>query len=244
MGGTGRQVRRSYLKVTAQLDRHPVTLPGTKARLTGNLVRMFTWQLSYNDAALTATTEAPVPPLAQLWRAAVHFAGKKATAEDRAVIEGLTNGFVAQGTLPGVPQDNLYSVGYAISCADQAWPRSVRTYARNTAVDRARYPLTAGAPANVTPCSFWQVQPVEPEAAVTRTGTRNVLILQNRRDPATPLRAARGMRRAMGDDAGLVTVDAGGHGVLIHPEPSACAVSAMETFLTGGGLPAGDRRCA
>ncbi|MFJ4206688.1 alpha/beta hydrolase [Streptomyces sviceus] len=30
---------------------------------------------------------------------------------------------------------------------------------------------------------------------------RNVLILQNRRDPATPLSTARGMRQAMGGDA-------------------------------------------
>ena len=244
LGATERQVRRNYLAVTAKLDRHPVTLPGTKARLTGNLVRMFTWQLSYSDASLTATKEAPVPQLAQLWRAAAHFAHNEATPEDRAFVEALTNGFVAQGTLPGVPQDNLYSVGYAVSCADQAWPRDIRTYARNTAKDRARYPLTAGAPANVTPCSFWPVQPIEPQATVTGTGTRNVLILQNRRDPSTPLRTAQGMRRALGSDASLVTVDAGGHGVLIHPEPSTCAITTMTTFLTGGDLPRGDRRCA
>jgi len=244
LGGTERQVRRNYLAVTAKLDRDPVTLPGTKALLTGNLVRMFTWQLSYSDAALTPTEQAPVPPMAQLWRAAVHFAHGKGTAEDRAVIEGLTNGFVAQGTLPGVPQDNLYSVGYAVSCADEAWPRDLRMYARNTAKDRARHPLTAGAPANVTPCSYWPVQPVEPAATVTSTGARNVLILQNRRDPSTPLSTARAMRRALGGDASLVTVEAGGHGVLIHPEQNTCAMGTMKAYLTEGELPRGDRRCA
>ena len=60
---------------------------------------------------------------------------------------------------------------------------------------------------------------------------------------STPLRSAQGMRRAMGSDAALVTVDAGGHGVLVHPKPSACAIGTLETYLTGGSLPATDLNC-
>jgi pimeloyl-ACP methyl ester carboxylesterase len=74
-------------------------------------------------------------------------------------------------------------------------------------------------------------------------GKRNVLILQNERDPSTPLRTAEGMRRAMGSDAVLVTVDAGGHGVLIHPKPNSCAIGALESYLTAGNLPATDLAC-
>jgi pimeloyl-ACP methyl ester carboxylesterase len=79
---------------------------------------------------------------------------------------------------------------------------------------------------------------------VQPTGKRNVLILQNERDPATPLRTAQGMHRAMGSDSALVTVDAGGHGVLIHPKPNACAISAFETYLTAGRLPIADTACS
>lgn len=82
-----------------------------------------------------------------------------------------------------------------------------------------------------------------PEPAVRPIGKRNVLILQNERDPSTPLRAAKGMKRAMGSDAALITVDAGGHGVLIHPRPSACAIGALESYLTAGELPATDLTC-
>ena len=239
LGGTEREVRRNYLAMTAALDRRPVTLPGTPAPINGNLVRLFTWQLSYSDASMMGDT----PVMAQLWRAAANLAEGRATDADRAFFVGLTNDFVAKGTLPGVPQDNLFSAGWAISCADRAWPRDVATYARNVATDRARFPLTAGAPANIAPCSVWGVTPTGPEPKVEPIGRRNVLIVQNRRDPSTPLRTAQGMRRAMGSDASLVTVDAGGHGVLIHPTPNQCAIGTLETFLTEGELPRGDKPC-
>ncbi|QUQ65317.1 alpha/beta hydrolase [Kutzneria sp. CA-103260] len=244
LGSSDTQVRTNYLAATTALDKHPVTLPDTKATLDGNLVRMFTFELSYSDASMTITDATPVPPLAELWRAAVHFAHGTATHDDETFIAALSNDFIAKGTVSGVPVDNLYSVGYAISCADQAWPHDPALYARNTALDRTSFPLTAGAPANITACAFWPFAPVEPEATVTETGTRNVLILQNDRDPATPLRTAQGMRHALGHDASLVTVDAGGHGVLIHPNPNTCAISIMDTFLTSGVLPDGDPHCA
>jgi hypothetical protein len=41
----------------------------------------------------------------------------------------------------------------------------------------------------------------------------------------------------------LVTVDAGGHGVVVHPRPSACAMGALEAYLTVGELPAQDLAC-
>ncbi|MER6797429.1 alpha/beta fold hydrolase, partial [Amycolatopsis mediterranei] len=214
LGTTARQVRENYLALAGELDRHPVRLAETKAPINGNFLRLFTWQLSYNDAALLPAAGAPVPPMAQLWQSAGDAAAGRATSADRAFLAGMANDLVAHGTLANVPQDNLFSIGWAFSCGDQAWPRDVETYARNVAADRVAYPLTAGAPANFAPCSAWAVQPVERAPQVKPIGRRNVLILQNDRDPSTPLRGAQGMRRAMGSDAVLVTVDAGGHGVL------------------------------
>jgi pimeloyl-ACP methyl ester carboxylesterase len=239
LGTTGREVRKNYLALTAALDRKPVTLAETKAPINGNFVRMFTWQLSYSDASLMGSSA----PMAQLWRAAGNVAAGRPTDGDRAFLAGLANGLVAHGTLPNVPQDNLFSAGWAYSCGDQAWPRDVRRYARNVAADRTANPLMGGAPANIAPCSAWAVRPTAPEPEVKETGKRDVLILQNERDPSTPLRTAQGMRRAMGADSVLVTVDAGGHGVLVHPQPSACAIGALEAYLTVGELPAQDLAC-
>lgn len=44
-------------------------------------------------------------------------------------------------------------------------------------------------------------------------GPSNLLLVQNERDPGTPLAGAKALRRAFGDRAVLVTVDRGGHGV-------------------------------
>jgi pimeloyl-ACP methyl ester carboxylesterase len=242
LGGTEREVRKNFLALAAKLDRKPVTLAETKAPINGNFVRLFTWQLSYSDASLIGTPEAPAP-MAQFWTAAGNAAAGKATAADRAVLAGLANDLVAHGTLPNVPQDNLFSTGWAFACGDVAWPRDVKTYARNTAADRVEFPLTAGAPANFAPCSAWSVRPDAPEPTIEPLGRRNVLILQNERDPSTPLRTAQGMRRAMGRDAVLVTVDAGGHGVLIHPRPNDCAIGALGAYLVDGDLPAKDKSC-
>lgn len=244
LGSTPAQVRRNYLALAAKLDRHPVTLAETKAPINGNFLRLFTWQLSYSDASMITSSDTPVPAMAQLWKAARDAAAGTATAEDRSFLAEQANGLIAEATMPGVPQDNLLSAGWAFSCGDEAWPRDLQTYARNTAIDRARFPLTAGAPANIAPCSAWAVQPSGPGPKVRSLGTRNVLILQNERDPATPLDGAQRMRRAMGSDAVLVTVDAGGHGVLIHPNPNACAIGAMTSYLLNGNLPAKDEACS
>lgn len=188
LGTTAQQFRANYLAPADELDRRPVRLAETKAPINGNFLRLFTWQLSCNDAALLPTAGAPVPPMAQLWQSAGDAAAGRATSADRAFLAGMANDLVAHGTLANVPQDNLFSIGWAFSCGDQAWPRDVKTYVRNVAAGRVAYPLTAGAPANFAPCSAWAVQPVERAPEVKPVGQRNVLILQNDRDPSTPLR--------------------------------------------------------
>jgi pimeloyl-ACP methyl ester carboxylesterase len=243
-GDTPAKVRTTYLAVAAKLDRRPVTVPGTAAPLNGNLLRLHTFLMSYQDTALLPTPDNAVPPLMALWRAAANFADGTATAADAALVTTTANAWIEGAAgLPGIPADNLFSVGWAISCGDEAFPRDLGTYLRNTASDRAAYPLTAGGPANIHPCSFWKTRPVEPAVQIHDEGQRNVLILQNRRDPATPLAAARGMRRALGSRAVLVEVDAGGHGVILHPRRSACAIDPMTAYLTGGQLPQADIQC-
>ncbi|MEV6154693.1 alpha/beta hydrolase [Nonomuraea sp. NPDC052129] len=63
----------------------------------------------------------------------------------------------------------------------------------------------------MTPCAFWPSEPYEPPVQITGRGPANVLILQNLRDPATPLAGARQLRKAFGDRARMVTADPGGH---------------------------------
>jgi hypothetical protein len=181
-GDTPATVRASYLAVAARLDQRPVPVAGTAAPLNGNFLRLHTFLLSYGDAALEPTPDSPVPPLMALWRAAANFADGTATAADAALITTTANDWIeGAATLPGIPTDNLFSVGWAISCGDTAFPGDLRTYLRNTAADRLAHPLTAGAPANVQPCSFWKTR----HGTACRDPRRGPA---QRADPAEPAR--------------------------------------------------------
>jgi pimeloyl-ACP methyl ester carboxylesterase len=210
-GANPAEVTRRYVALAERLDRSPVTLPdGTLA--TGNHLREVTRLYLYDDGNL--------PALADGWRY-------------------LHDG---SGTPPSLPptEENFVAAFYAISCNDAAWPRNPARYARDVAVDRREWPLTVGMPANIWPCAFWPHQPVEPPVAVTGGGRRNVLILQQTRDPAVPLSSAQGLRAVLGRAAVLVTVDGGGH---LTFGRGSCADPITVTFLATGALPGDDRSC-
>jgi hypothetical protein len=129
----------------------------------------------------------------------------------------------------------------ALVCGDASWPRDTASYAAATAAARAKYPLSDGMPDNIWPCAFWSHPPIEPPARVTSHGPRDILILQNRRDNATPWEGARGMAKALGSRAGFVGVDNGGH--YVYGTGSARADQATVAFLTKGTLPAKNLYC-
>lgn len=134
----------------------------------------------------------------------------------------------------------MFAALCAVVCDDVAWPRDVALYARQVAADQRAWPATAGMPSNLWSCVAWPTRPMEPPVTVTGHGPRNVLILQNTRDPATPLVSARGLRATLDRRAAMITVDQGGHGVV---GPGSCADEAMNTLLATGALPGRDRFC-
>jgi pimeloyl-ACP methyl ester carboxylesterase len=95
-------------------------------------------------------------------------------------------------------------------------------------------------PANIWPCAFWP-QPIEKPVTVTDQGARTTLILQNRRDHATPWDSGLGLRHVLGNRAAFVGVDNGGH--YVYHEGSACADNATVSFLDTGRLPDRDIDC-
>jgi pimeloyl-ACP methyl ester carboxylesterase len=131
----------------------------------------------------------------------------------------------------GYPDLENHAAGQLhVICNDSDWPEDVRHYQRAVARDRVRHPMFGPAAANVTPCAFWPTDPTDPPVEVGGAGPANILLVQNLRDPATPLVGARAMRAALGDRAGLVTVDQGGHGVL-GVTPNQCGNDTVLRFL-------------
>jgi pimeloyl-ACP methyl ester carboxylesterase len=235
-GATVEQVRATFLALAARLDTAPVPVPGTAVSLDGNVLRRLSLDLLYQDAQL--------PTLVQLWRAASRLAATSAVPavpEDIALVKQLITDHTAPAMAPGVPEGNSLSAKYAVICNDVPWPQDIASYTRNVADDRIRRPLTAGMPANISPCPFWKNRPIESPIRIDSAGPRNIIILQNRRDPATPMESGLGLRRLLGSRAALIEVNGGGHVVLQSGNP--CARSLVANFLTLGDLPGHDRSC-
>jgi pimeloyl-ACP methyl ester carboxylesterase len=232
LGSTVTQVTDTFLTLADHLDSNPAAVPGTSAAISGGLLRAETYQLLLHNEKLT--------PLTRFWKAAADLsAGKPLTPTDTVVLQQLLSD---SGSDPGVPADNQVSITLADLCGDVSWSHDVASYAKATAAARARYPLSAGMPDNIRPCAFWSKAPIEPPVRVTSHGPRDILILQNRRDNATPWASGLRMRRALGSRAGFVGVDNGGH--YVYGTGSTCADQATVAFLANGTLPAKDEYCA
>ncbi|MFD7818691.1 alpha/beta hydrolase [Streptomyces sp. NPDC059785] len=229
LGDTVEDVTETYLKLADGLDREPAPLPGTSLSLTGPLLRTVTYgMLLHNDT---------LRPLTAFWKAAADLADGSLTDADAKVLEQVLADTPAS---PGVPADNQVTMFLALTCGDAAWPKDVDGYAERTAADRRKWPLTAGMPANIWACAYWD-GPAEKPVTVAAKGSRNTLILQNRRDNATPWESGVALHKALGDRSVFVGVDNGGH--YVYDEGSACADKATVTFLTTGRLPGRDLYC-
>lgn len=182
----------------------------------GTLFRGMTFERLYSDALM--------PQLVKDWQA-------------------LDAGRPLPNPPPAGDYDNLMASRFYVICGDSRWPGKVRDYQRSAAVDRLRYPMLGGSTASVGPCAFWPRERVEPPVRIGDRGPSNVLMVQNERDPGTPLVGARKLRKALGQRATMVTADEGGHGVYLFSR-NPCADDAVTTFLTEGQRPAGDLACA
>ncbi|MEV0069617.1 MULTISPECIES: alpha/beta hydrolase [unclassified Amycolatopsis] len=78
--------------------------------------------------------------------------------------------------------------------------------------------------------------------ALQRPGSVELLLVNNTRDPGTPLSGALETRRLFGDRARMVIVDQGGHGVWL-PTLNGCGYNAVTQFLVDGTRPAADKFC-
>ncbi|MGW5690433.1 alpha/beta hydrolase [Streptomyces asiaticus] len=183
--------------------------------IDGTVFRGMTFDLLYSDATMSS--------LAGNWQA-------------------LDKGRPLPSKLPEPPENTLASNLY-VMCGDSRWPGTVREYQRDVAVDRLRYPMLGGFTANIGPCAFWPDKRVEPPVRIGDRGPSNVLMVQNERDPGTPLAGARELRRAFGKRATMVTADQGGHGVYPFGR-NTCANDAVTAFLTAGQRPSRDLACA
>lgn len=216
LGRAPEEVRRTYFTLAERLDKNPVD------GMDGGLFRFGTFFTLYREALYE--------PAAESWRT---------------LLETGTAGPGA-GRPPGTgapsPSDNGWSVFLAVTCNDVEWPEDVQSYRRAVAEDREKYPLYGAAAANITPCAYWQLGPSEPPVRIDSAGPADVLILQNRRDPVTPLRGGELLDEKFGERSRLVTVDGSGHGVYVLGT-NPCASEVATAYLVDGTMPEQDVAC-
>ncbi|MEV6948707.1 alpha/beta hydrolase [Streptomyces sp. NPDC051172] len=229
LGTNVAQVTHTYLALADRLDRTPAAIAGASVSLDGALLRNMTYALLLHNNTL--------PVLAKFWKAAADLTDGSTTAADTAVLKEV---FADTPSSPGIPADNQATMFMALTCGDAEWPHDVHGYAARTAADREKWPLTAGMPANIWACAYWD-KPAEATVKVVPGGPRNTLILQNRRDNATPWESGVGLHKALSDGSAFVGVDNGGH--YVYNEGSACADKATVGFLATGRLPGKDVHC-
>ncbi|MCX4963558.1 alpha/beta hydrolase [Streptomyces sp. NBC_00654] len=212
-------VQPLVLSLARELDREPRESDVPGLPLTGNRLRQAVQSALFGDGAFA--------PLAGMIRAALDPQGSPVLTPD----------------LVQVVPDEDAAVMVAVICNDVRWPGSVAGYRREVAADRQRYPLTAGMPANITPCAFWKGAPADRPTRITDEGPSNILMIQSLRDPATPYSGALKMRGALGERARMVTVGQGGHGMYLGGG-NACGDRTVSEFLVTGRRPAQDTHCA
>ncbi|MDT0494495.1 alpha/beta hydrolase [Streptomyces griseus] len=211
-------VQPLFLALARQLDRHPRASDVPSAPLTGNLLRQALQNALYSDAAF--------PRLARLVKEVQDPRGRPVLPPELA------------GPLP----DEEASMTVAAVCNDVRWPGPASGYGGRVAADRARHPLTAGMPVNITPCAFWTYDEEPRPTRMTDEGPSNILMIQSLRDPSTPLAGALKMRAALGERARMVTVGQGGHGMYLG-NGNACGDRVVSDFLVTGARPARDTHC-
>jgi pimeloyl-ACP methyl ester carboxylesterase len=222
LGSSPAKITKLYFSLAAGLDHHPLATPD--GPLSGNTLRSITFNGLYSDQSF--------PAVAALWKAAVDRSGSAAAA----------TGLLPSRTIDAF-EENQVAAGIAVVCDDASWPRSVAVYERNVRHDASRYPIAGAMAANIHPCAFWPNNPLAPPVRVVpRRGTKNILLINNLRDPATPYFGAQALRRELGQRAEIVGVDQGGHGVWLVT-PNACGNAAVNNFLVHGSLPARGTIC-
>ena len=230
LGDTVEQVTENYLTLADRLDRKPAAVPGTRLSLDGRCCGT-----SPTDAAAQRHAPSARPVLEGRRRPGRRQAPRTPTTRFSSQI--FADSPAASGRPRGQPGHHV--PGSRLRRRRMA-PRQGRLR-RPAAPPTARSgPLTAGMPDNIRACAYWE----EAGRAARQghlEGPRNTLILQNRRDNATPWEGGTGLHKALGDSSAFVGVDNGGH--YVYNEGSACADKATVDFLTTGHLPGKNVYC-
>ncbi|GAA2389492.1 alpha/beta hydrolase [Nonomuraea africana] len=169
-------------------------------------------------------------------------------------LAGAWSSYVRQGQVQGLvdawrqyaqntaEDENGYAVYLGVQCADAKWPRSWATWRTDMArMHRVAPFLTWPNAWYNAPCAFWATPGGEPVPIKADRALPPILIIQTRRDAATPYEGAVNMRRHF-PSARMLVVSGGGHGVALAGNK--CVDQQLFRYLEDGTLPRRGTGCA
>jgi len=230
LGNTPDDINKLFFALENQLNQNPVTFSTTEGTLVVNGPQFALQTFKGLESDMT------FPALAQLWQE-LNSSSANATAPSpvpsaQAVSAGPNN--------PNPPADNALASAIGILCGDVVWPKSLAEYQARFEAYSNRYPMFGPLASNVWPCAFWPTH--NTPVTIRANGPSNIMILENRRDPATPYPGALQMNADLGHRTTFVSVDQGGHTVYLMT-PNDCANNAATAFLASGTFPGGFVSC-
>jgi pimeloyl-ACP methyl ester carboxylesterase len=237
LGDTPDKVTALYYQLYASADANPYAYPDVFSDGTlvnGPVFRELTFAYLEHNSFF--------PQLAAVWQAAMNASSGSGTAASGRSVAS-SSPATTPASLTPIPVDNPAASGVSVVCNDVAWSRSPEQYRAEYDSDMESYPMFGALGSNIYPCAYWATQPIEPPVQITSNGPRNILMLQNLRDPNTPYAGAKEMRSALGQRAVMVSVDEGGHAIFGF-ETNSCVNNAAVAYLGNGVLPAQDTFCA
>jgi len=231
LGSTEGQINAKFFQLIDKLRQHPVYVPILHATLNDTMFREISFSVLYNDANF--------PLGGQIWQTA--DGQTPATALDKNAVQTLRS--LPKPSLASVPVDNGAASALAVVCDDAAWSRSPAQYQQELTVDKLLFPKFGELGSNIWPCAYWHNQPQEPLVPINANGPTNILMIQNKRDPATPYIGALETRVLFLNRARMVSVEQGGHAAA-YLAANQCATDAANNYLASGVLPVFDTTCA
>jgi len=230
MGKTDQEVSSNFTRLVNKFNTTPLVFEDGTV-FTGESFRLLTFGGLYNDGNF--------PELGFIWQYADSIETPSAASAKTALKKSMES-------LAGEAEtasDNSAASALAVLCGDAQWGHDPAQYQAELTADTTIAPKFGPVGSNIWPCAFWQTAPKEPLTTISSTGPRNILMIQNTRDPATPYSGAQEMRNRLGQRVQFVTVDQGGHAAA-YLAANQCATDAVDAYFAGGALAKHDTTCA
>ncbi|MET9257619.1 alpha/beta hydrolase [Streptomyces sp. NPDC003717] len=221
LGNTRAKVQKQWLKLRAKAEKHPLGGVVGPAELIS-----FFQSAPYYDSS---------------WVPVATVFSKYVAGDTQALVDAAAPDL--SDTAGNISAENGNAVYTAVECADAKWPTSWQKWDRDNTRLHRDYPFMTWANAWMNlPCATWPVRQQTPLEVKTGKGLPPVLIVQSKRDAATPYQGAVSLHQRFKGSRLITERDAGSHGVtgLVNP----CVNDRVDSYLLTGEVDARDVTCA